>query len=162
MDQNTLKTLLRYEPETGVFTRKVSTSNCVKAGDIVGTLDGGGYLQTCIDGRRYKLHRLAWLYVTGAWPEQQIDHIDGVRTNNRFCNLREATQSENMRNIRKHADNNSGFKGVFWHSQSKRWRASIMANGKKRYLGLFATPEEAHTAYCTASAELNGSFARYG
>lgn len=148
-----LKELLDYNPETGVFT-------WVNAGKIAGSPCGFGYRAIRCLGGRYYSHRLAWFYVRGAWPKNQIDHINGNKSDNRIANLREATHKENLWNSAKHKDNKSGLKGVSLHAQSGRWQTQIYINGRSRFLGLHDSPAAAHKAYCDAANQLHGKFAR--
>ena len=141
-----LRELLHYEPETGIFTRKVSTSNQVKASDIAGSVNGGGYLQIKMLSRTHKAHRLAWLYVYGAWPTDQIDHINRIRTDNRISNLREVSHKQNGQNRSKSSHNTSGHPGVSWYKRISKWVAQIRHNYKHIYLGSFTTVEEAIAA----------------
>lgn len=152
--------MLTYDPETGVFTWRVRPSNRVRVGDVAGHLGNMGYLQIRVDRVLYQSHRLAWLYVTGEWPPRLVDHRDLNRTNNRFDNLRLATDGENSINGPMRRHNETGFKGVGFHKQAGRYRARIRVGNKERHLGLFDTPEAAHDAYCRASAELHGDFGR--
>lgn len=94
-------------------------------------------------------------------PSEQVDHIDGNPMNNRRSNLRSVTQSQNMQNARKHRDNQSGYKGVSWQPQMKKWRATIRIDGKQKFLGHFDDPKEAHDAYCRAASEHRGDYARF-
>ena len=98
-----LREVLAYDPDTGVFTWKARTSpfSRVNVGDVAGNLRRDGYIEICVDGRKHQSHRLAWLYVYGEWPADQIDHINGIRTDNRIANLREANNAENHHNLRK-------------------------------------------------------------
>lgn len=148
---------LDYDPEEGVFR----WSHNAKA---AGTPHSNGYIKITLDRRRYYAHRLAWLYVTGIDPVGQIDHKNLDKTDNSFNNLRIATRSKNMMNTLAHTDNTSGFKGVsrFKHAKSRPWIANICVDGKKIHLGYHASPEEAHAAYCAASAILHGEFANTG
>ena len=155
-----LREILHYDPETGVFTWNISTNNFVKIGSVAGSPDDKGYLLIQIDGRRHKAHRLAWLYETGKWPRDMIDHVNGISSDNRFANLREATRSENMCNKGPPANNRTGLKGVRWRSEHRRWQAQIGVNGQKKHLGYFSTPEEAHAAYAAAAKAFHGDFAR--
>lgn len=123
-----------------------------------GGVDENGYGIICIDGIRYKTHRLVWLYVYGVWPDGLVDHIDGNPSNNDVSNLREASQSENLRNRGAQSNNKSGFKGVCWDSRKKRWLSQIAINGKNKHLGYFQTVEEAHSAYCRGSTKYHGDF----
>ncbi len=132
------------------------------AGAVAGryNTDGDGYRQIGINRRLYKKHRLAWLYMTGAWPRHEIDHINGDRGDNRFCNLREATASENRRNMRKRVNNTSGYKGVSLDAERGLWRARITVDGKDKLLGRFRSPERARIAYIFAAWDHFGDFAR--
>jgi hypothetical protein len=158
-----LRALVDYDKSTGVFVRRV-TCGAARAGSIAGCISKHGgnrlYLRFNVDGRLYFAHRLAWLFVTGNWPKHNIDHIDGDGTNNAFSNLRDATQAENSRNRGPNRNSKSGFKGVYFHSETGKWRAIIKHNGKPVSLGLYFTPDEAHRAYCTAAATYHGQFGR--
>lgn len=139
-----LREKLRYEPETGVF-------NWRSSGDVAGH-SGKRYWYIKVDNVKYYAHRLAWLYMTGEWPEHGIDHIDGDRYNNRFSNLRDIPQGENVRNSSLRSDNTSGLRGVC--ARGRRWVAAIGVNRKTVTLGSFATKEEAGAAYLAARARL--------
>src|ERR1700724_777328 len=117
-----LREILHYDPETGIFTWRVRTSNRANVGATAGCICANGYPQTSIDGHRYSMHRLAWLYVTGEWPGAETDHRNGDKTDNRFCNLRPATKAENGRNRAIYKSNTSGFKGVTWDASSRKWK----------------------------------------
>jgi hypothetical protein len=106
-------------------------------------------------------HRLAYLYMTGEWPPAGIDHRDTNRSNNRWNNLRAATQLQNSTNSSIRIDNTSGYKGVYWHIGARKWRAQIVSKGKIHLLGYFSTPQAAHRAYCEAAIRLHGEFARF-
>jgi hypothetical protein len=126
-------------------------------GQLAGYRDKKGYVVIEINGKCYFAHRLAWFYVTQAWPCDQIDHIDRVKHNNCFANLREATNGQNQGNIV--SRNRAGLKGVTFHARLKEkpYEASLTTrtNGrrKRRSLGCYKTPEEAHQAYCAAAKE---------
>lgn len=151
LTQARLQELLHYCPETGVFTRKVSLCNSVKIGDVAGGLCQG-YIAVRVQGVSYRSHRLAWLYMTGEFPKDQIDHIDGNRANNAFVNLREATSKQNTQNRRfPRIDNKSSkYLGVHWSKLRNKFRAEITVNGKNIHLGLFHNAEDAHYAYVEA------------
>lgn len=150
-----LRELLHYNPETGVFTWRVSNSNRAPAGSVAGTAHGAGYRELSLDGGRYLEHRLAWFYVHGVWPTAGIDHRDGDRVNNRLLNLREATKAENQQNRAAQANNKSGFVGVSWYKRGHAWVAQIGVGGRQRRIGLFDTPEAAHAAYLAAKKQLH-------
>lgn len=157
-----LREVLAYEPQTGIFTWRVTMGSRAIVGAIAGCrkrLRSGKYrIEIEIDGRRYKAHRLAWFYVTGEWPSLQIDHEDGDSENNRFLNLRDVTNATNAQN-RKTAGPRSttGLLGVLRLRQGHRtyWQSKIMANGVSHYLGTFPTPEAAHAAYMVAKRQLH-------
>ena len=141
-----LRELMHYDQGTGIFTRKVSTAPNARAGDVVGTLMQTGYLFAGINYKYHLLHRLAWLYVYGTWPTTHLDHINRIRTDNRICNLREATYTQNARNMSKASNNTSGHPGVHWRSDRAKWWALIESDGQKHYLGCYNTIEEAIAA----------------
>lgn len=149
---------LNYQPETGVFTWIKTPANAVKVGQRAGGISGSGYRYIWIRGRAYSEHRLAWLFVYGRWPENHVDHINGVLDDNRLCNLRDATRSQNQANRAATRKSKSGFKGV--HSHGRKWVASIQRDKQPTYLGTFDTAELAHAAYAVAAKELFGDFAR--
>lgn len=152
-----LRLLLRYDEITGEFTRLQSTSSNAKAGDIAGCANGKGYIDIFVDGRSYRAHRLAWFYVTGSWPDGLIDHADGDRSNNRFSNLRLATNSQNCANAKLRRDNGTGAKGV--RRMNGRWQVRIGSGGRK-HVGTYDTMEDAQAAYEHAALNLYGTFAR--
>ena len=148
-----LRELLHYDPETGVFTRLVR-SGPAKVGDAAGTATTSGYIQIRVDGGQYLAHRLAFLCMTGEWPSQFVDHVNGVRDDNRWSNLRPATPSENLQNVRRaRADSQTGLLGVSRDRQ--RFRAQIKVDGQHIYIGTFDTPEQAHAAYLAAKRKLH-------
>lgn len=156
LTQARLKEVLKYDPETGQFTWLVSTSNRVKVGAVAGYSRWDGYVCIRIDGILYLSHRLAWLYMTGEWPENEIDHRDLDKSNARWENLRPATRQQNAANMATWSA--TGFKGV--HKDGKGYGARIKIDGKKKYLGYFLTPEEANAAYVKAANDAFGEFAR--
>ncbi len=123
-----------------------------KKGDIAGCIDKrDGYRRIKIKNKNYLVHRIIWLMVKGSWPEEQLDHINGIRHDNRLENLREATESENKQNKKKSLNNQSGYIGVTKHGE--RWQAQIKVDKKRFYLGTFSDPKEAHEAYCEAKSQ---------
>ena len=158
--------VLEYDAFTGKFTWRARSDvpkwwNTKYAGKQAGNQDAHGYITLCIDGRAYKAHRMAWLYITGYIPSVEIDHKDGVRENNAFSNLRLATDLQNAVNAKKRSDNNSGFKGVSWHASSRKWQAQINVNGLRKSLGYFSSPKAASDVYLAKAAELHGEFVRF-
>ena len=132
-----------YGPKTGVFTRKVSSGNVCR-GSVVGRRDAKGYLRVWLDGRDYKLHRLAWFYVYEKWPTEQIDHVNGIVSDNRISNLREANTKANCLNQNRARSNNKlCTHGVHTIKKTGRYRAVLCG----KHLGCFATPEEASACY---------------
>lgn len=151
-----LQELLSYDPETGEFKWRSNRRGTARAGSVAGTLSRYGYRLIKIDGRGYFAHRLAWLYVYGRWPVDQIDHINTDKNDNRIANLREATGPENSGNQRKaRAGSTTGLLGVSWYRRRNKFKASIGLSGKIMYLGYFRTAEEAHQAYLKAKRELH-------
>ncbi|WP_431014550.1 HNH endonuclease signature motif containing protein [Bradyrhizobium pachyrhizi] len=154
-----LKEILSYDPETGLFRWvKECRPNNPLLGKIAGGLQSDGYWCIEIDHKPYRAHHLAWLWMYGSWPNSQVDHIDGCRTNNAIANLRLATSSENIANSKLRSDNTSGFKGVC--RLGRKWRAKIAVRGRRISLGMFDTAEEAGAAYLAAAKTHFGEFAR--
>lgn len=156
--------LLEYDPVTGVFTWKVSPTNRVKVGAEAGWVQvygGKSYLTIQVNGRTYKAHRLAWLVLTGNFPEDQIDHINGQGLDNRSINLRSVSNAENGKNQRKHVTNTSGVTGVYWDKAYAKWMAAIRLNGKRKNLGRFDNFDEAVEARKNAERKL-GYHPRHG
>lgn len=150
-----LHEVLAYDCETGIFTRKLTTSTRVKIGSIAGAFGSGGYINIKIDNVLFLAHRLAWLYVNLRWPDKRLDHTNGCLTDNRISNLREATASENQQNCKVRRDSSSGFTGVSFNKATNKWQAQISINGKTKYLGVFKTPELADAAYKATKLELH-------
>lgn len=163
MDQKKLKSLLRYEPDTGEFYRLTATKSrygILPVGSRAGSTLANGYRMIGIDKERYLSHRLAWLFVYGEWPLGFIDHIDGDRANNAIANLRCATVAQNGWNTRK-SWGRSGIRGVRFNKGEGRWVANINVNGKRRFLGYFDSAEQARTAYEKVAKEEYGDFSPY-
>lgn len=154
-----LKELLSYSPETGDFTW-LEKRGRVAAGEVAGHLDSRGYIRIIIDGKKYRAHRLAWFYVHGKWPEDQIDHVNGKCSDNRLKNLREATCSQNNFNKPLQKNNTSGVKGVYWHKGKQRWRAICRVDGKRYTVGNFVELEKAAEAIKDFREANHGLFAR--
>lgn len=153
LTQARLKELMSYDPNTGIFIREQNRGKTMK-GSIAGTTRHDGYVTVFIDGHRYLTHRLAWLYMTGEWPETVIDHIDRNPSNNSFSNLRDVSQSVNMQNIREpRSFGTSGRLGA--HKFRGGFLARIVVFGEVVHLGWYETADEAHAAYLEAKRELH-------
>ena len=147
-----LKQLVSYDPETGVFTNSTPRKK-VRVGEVAGALDkSNGYIKLTIDRRHYFAHRLAFLFVTGAWPTGIVDHINGNKTDNKLANLRQGSRELNQQNMRK-ANNasSSGLLGAF--KKRDKWESKIKVHGKVIRLGAFDTAEQAHHAYVQAKRQ---------
>lgn len=139
--QNELKELFDYNSETGIFIRKKRTAMRQKIGEIVGVNCRKGYLKCGIYNKEYYLHRLAWLYVYGYYPDK-IDHINHNKKDNRILNLREVDNTENLRNMTRSKANTSGITGVSYSKREKKWVSQICYENK-RIAKRFKTKEEA-------------------
>jgi hypothetical protein len=148
---------MRYDPESGVFTRLATTSPNAKAGQQAGTFRKDGRQQISIDGRHYLSSRLAWFYVYGQWPTPDVDHINRIRCDDRLTNLREATRAQNVANRGKQLGGYSKYMGV--SRKRSRWEARIACEGKQIRLGIYATEEEAARTYDDAAQRIHGRFA---
>lgn len=154
-----LHELFEYLPELGALRRKVFA--CRGTGKPRSKEVQSKHREIYVDGERLLEHRVIWAMHNGVWPDCAIDHQDLNTRNNRIENLRPASWTQNQANQRKPKHNTSGFKGVSWHKQRAKWCARISLGGKKsRHLGLFDTPEQAHTAYEAAVKSIHGEFAR--
>lgn len=155
-----LRKLLDYEPATGEFVWLLCPENPARVGKPAGWLEPKGYRRLCIDGRNYQAHRLAWLWMTGKWPIAQLDHRNLFKADNRWSNLRPATNTQNHQNVPKRRCNTSGIKGVYWHKRLARWHASIQVDGKLKFLGYRDKKEKAAALYASAAKQYFGEFAR--
>jgi len=136
---------LSYNPESGVFTWKIYRSRLARAGSVAGSLQSKGYIQISIEGRPYFAHRLAWILINNSLPEE-VDHINGVRSDNRISNLRNSSRKENSLNTGISKRNKSGIKGVSFNKRDNAWQAYGSVNGKGVHLGQFKNIEDAITA----------------
>ena len=155
LNAETLRSWLHYSPDTGLFVWLKRPARCVLIGDAAGSLHPSGKVFIRIQGFTFAAHRLAWLYVYGKWPKDEIDHINGVGNDNRIANLRECAGGQNNQNISIYSTNSSGFIGVGWHKATQMWRARIDVDGEQKHLGLFDTREDAYAAYCDAKRKLH-------
>ena len=168
-----LRELFNYDAETGELRWKSRPAhhfhvpgwadfwNRHHAGKIAGQQGPDGRTRVTLRSKPHLAHRLIWAIVHGESPEQ-IDHINGDPADNRLCNLRACNQAQNQQNRGKRKTNKSGYKGVCWSAQARKWRASITVNSKHVHLGFFADPKSAHEAYCRAADDLHGAFAHRG
>ena len=145
LTQEYLKSVLNYDLNTGEFRWKINKSRRAKKGDLAGCTDinkSSGYTRIWINYKSYRAHRLAWLWMTGEWPQFEIDHKNRIRSDNRWNNLRPATNSQNKINGKAYKNNKSGYKGVYWNKNTKNWVASININKKQTHLGCFNSKKE--------------------
>lgn len=162
--QEIVRKFFTYDPETGIMKRAFHPRKQFQDKNL-GTRPKNTkqrYLFALILNSRYRIHRLAWIYVNGAIPEgMEIDHINGDGFDNRICNLRVASKSENAWNQAKPSNNKSGYKGVSWDSIRCKWRARISAHGKAHMLGYFDNPDDANRALISKREELHGTFHKH-
>ena len=149
--------LLSYDPATGDLTRLV-TRGSARRGTVAGDRTPRGHVTVSIDGHGYRAHRLAWLIVTGEWPEHEIDHINGDRADNRWTNLRSANHAQNQQNKRLDKNNKSGVRGAVWDQANRAYRVTIWSFGKQYNLGYYPNLQEAAAVRLAAELELHGEF----
>jgi len=149
---------LRYDPDTGLFTRLVQLAARALKGSIAGSVGKDGRRRIRLDKEQFFAARLAWFYMTGEWPKGEVDHIDLNRSDDRFVNLRIATHQQNNVNRRVLRNNRLGVKGV--SKVNGRYRAQIWVNNQRRHLGYYSTIDDAKVAYAKVAREHFGEFAR--
>lgn len=160
LTQARLMELLRYDPETGVFTWIAAPGGRKDLiGRVAGVVNAVGYVVIRCDDKLRLAHRLAWFYVHGEWPSGVIDHINRIRSDNRIANLRDANQHLNQANQSLSRNNKSGVKGVSWDGKRRKWVAQITVNRQNRFLGYFADRDDAASAYAIAAKQSFGEFA---
>lgn len=159
LSHDELISLLMYDKDTGIFRRRIGVRGA-KSLSVAGFVNSRGYVEISVRGSKYYAHRLAWLYIHGSWPEEMIDHINGIKSDNRIVNLREASMSQNQSNRGAPVSNSSGFKGVSWDSKKGKWQAKVMVNGKTTFLGYYCNPKDAANAASNGRARLHGRFAK--
>jgi hypothetical protein len=151
MIEQLLQERFQYDADAGMLRWRADgvgrgRARC-KAGDQAGTLKANGYRYVRCAGRQFGAHRAAWFLTYGQFPVGEIDHINGIRDDNRLINLREVTRSENAQNVRKaRRGNKCGLLGASWNKKQRAWVAQIRVDGKKISLGGFNSPEDAHAA----------------
>lgn len=152
--------LFSYDPETGVLSRIARQTRsrefvALDEPEPTGHLKDG-YLRVSFYGRSIYVHRLAWFMSHGEWPNGEIDHVNGDRSDNRLSNLRVADRTENSQNMRSAKSNNPhGVLGLNWHKGAGKWMAQITVDKQQKYLGLFKSADDARSAYLTAKRELH-------
>lgn len=159
LTQKILKELLNYNPETGIFSRNIPTKRA-RVGYEYKTVGNHGYIVINILNKTYTAHRLAWLYIYGEMPSSTLDHINGIRIDNRIANLRVVTPSQNIINTKLRSDNKSGSRGVSWCKDRNKWQAYINIDGKRKPLGRFENKEDAEKAYLEYSINNYGEYIR--
>jgi hypothetical protein len=152
-----VKSLLDYNPETGVFLRKKNAAKA-PAGSVATKPHVKGYLKISIKNKLYLAHRIAWFLHYGEMPGGIIDHINQIKTDNRICNLRICSYTENLYNSKTNAKNTSGHRGVYWNIQAKRWTAKINNQKKQIHLGNYKSKNDAIAAYRTAAIKISNGF----
>lgn len=145
--------LLSYDPESGKLVWRVNRTGTAKAGDEVGgphLYKGKAYRTFKVKGQYHFAHRVAYLLVTGVFPEDEIDHENGNGMDNRWSNLRVVDRNTNMKNLRMYSTNTSGVQGVYWNKSLNRWHARIHHEGKRVHLGFYTNVEDAVAARTAA------------
>jgi hypothetical protein len=165
-----LKKLITYEPDTGNLywiprgveyfknEQYCKIWNSRQANQIIKCVDKSGYIKTSILGRQYKGHQIAWAIAKGEWPDMCVDHINGIKTDNRICNLRLATKEENMWNSKPQKNNKLGIKGISIDKKSGKYKVSISSHNKKTHIGYFECIELAKLAYSEFADKIHGNF----
>jgi hypothetical protein len=166
LNSDVAREIFRYIPETGnlfwmprdsnwfasIRAEKAFSKN-FEGREALASPTAKGYKAGALWGKSYLAHRVIWLLMTGSWPEGDIDHINGIRSDNRWSNLRAVSRTENMRNKRKNKNNKSGHVGVHWHARDGRWVAKIGHEGRDRWLGQFGSLDDAVAARKAAERE---------
>jgi hypothetical protein len=160
-DYKTISSYFNYNPDTGIITWKIKRSNRKPIGSIAGVVDSNGYRRIKVTPKLYLAHRIAWLLYYKQWPDKIVDHINMNVDDNRICNLRIATNSQNMMNASKYKSNSTGFKGVHYRSREKRFVGQITINRQKFNTKYCKTPEEAHQELKKLRKLHHKEFARY-
>ena len=156
VDADSIKKLISYSPQSGIFLWSKSRRG-VSAGAVAGCINQEGYRQIRVERRVYLAHRLAWLISYGEWPPGEIDHINGLRDDNRICNLRVVDRAGNSQNRRSAMSNNKscGLLGATWNKQHQCWQSKLQENKRRHHIGYFKTAIEAHRAYMKAKDVLH-------
>lgn len=157
-----IDTMFNFDVSTGIITYKHDGNNqYAKRGREAGWIENTGYRRIKIGKHRYMAHLLVWCHVTGTYPADcEIDHINLNKLDNRFCNLRSVTKSQNCMNRRRRVDNRTNYKGVTFDKSSGKYLARISVNGDRKRIGYYDTPEAAWFAYVAESEKLHGEYGR--
>lgn len=155
LTQQDVKELFSYCENTGLLTRRKTIHYNAKEGDVINNKSALGYVRVNVNGKSYTAHRLIWLYVYGSFPKNEIDHINGIRNDNRIVNLRDVTHDVNLNNLRIDKRNKYGCKGVTFHKASKKFCVNFNRFGIRHYVGLFDTLELAIAAYESKFLSIN-------
>ncbi len=162
-EEDFIKECLQYDAEKGIVSWRVDAGRGASRrhpGDIAGCRLSEGYIQIKVHGRKYLAHRIAWFLHYGEWTENEVDHINGSKIDNRILNLRNATRAQNKQNERLRDCNTSGYKGVSFCKNRMKWRGGVMINGKKFDLGFFTEVHDAGMATEKLRDKLHGEFSR--
>ena len=154
-----IRGILNYDASSGALTWRLPRSKNIHEGSRADCFDSKGYTRVRINGKYMKAHRLAWIHVYGQWPEGHLDHANGVRNDNRICNLRLANFQQNARNFKKMNDGKAPYKGITYNKSSRKWQAQL-GGVERKYLGVFLNPDDAARAYDKAATDAYGEFAR--
>ena len=146
IDQETVKKLFHYDAESGMLLWRNGNGRNVKPWQQAKALNGHGYYTAKVNGKNYLVHRLAWLYVHGAFPKHDIDHKNRIRNDNRLCNLRAVSRTDNCQNISLPSHNKSGHIGISWFALQKKWTVYVKVNKKNKWLGNYKNLDDAIAA----------------
>lgn len=155
--QKRLKEILHYDPETGHWKWISSSGSRAVVGERPGWINGAGYICFSVDKRKYRSHQLAWLYMTGEYAGGQIDHVNRVRDDNRWGNLRKADQSQQNQNAKIRSNNTSGYRGVSMDNERGKWGSVIWKDKTHYFCGYYDDPIDAARAYDAKALELYGA-----
>ncbi len=155
INQSRLKKLLSYNSKTGIFTNLTNRSSMARKGCVSGCKIPNGYIVISLDHKQYFAHRLAFLYMEGYMPENQVDHINRIKHSNKWENLREVSRSCNAKNSKKRSDNKSGITGVSWFKRDEKWSVRIKIKDRYLHVGLFENKIEAAEARWNVEKKYN-------
>jgi hypothetical protein len=159
LNQSELQSLLHYNQDNGIFTW-INPVRKTMVNAIAGTMSHEGYIVIKINKKIYRAHRLAWLYVYGEFPLSILDHVNGIKNDNRISNLRNSTFQQNIFNRKNESINTSGHKGVHWETAREAWKAVIVIDNQHIYLGRYKHKQEAINAYLASAKKHHGEFYR--